>query len=604
MSGAQLLAANDLSALRISGLPTSARSLRRLAERSRWDVQRGAGGVLLIDIKSLSAAQVAEISEKLVARGGMAFATAKKPARQGARIGRPEGSAYFTLNPEAANCVLAALSTHKFAAPRVLEIMAAHGFAELPSLRALQRFIKKLEAQRIVELTQMRDPDRARSKYQLALGRMDGGESFAHETWELDTTKFDLMLDGFPRQMVLGLIDRWSRRAHFLVAPSESGQSARHLLIGAIEKWGVIPTRIVVDNGSGYINKSIRSACEILGIELKVCLPGKPEFKPFVERLFGRVTRERAVLLEGFSGSNVAEAQRLRGRARKETRKAKVVGSHTPETLQILLSNWVVGVYEQTVHSGIGMSPLAKAMRTPAPARAAPDEQTVKRALTAFVGNLVVGKKGLRWKSTREAGHYWCDALVGYIGKTVHVRRDEDNLGVLLAFSEHGDFIGEAVDWQRAGLSQRAFAISARDNQRKHDKAAEAYLREQQKNYPMEKAWSGILRSDAEKAGKLAVLPIRAARPEATPQSPTQSQSPATIHRFPVEARPRADIACHVARAEQILFAQKSGQVVSEDDAAWASAFKKGSAFAAFKAQAAIDAGERPVISISSRRVK
>jgi putative transposase len=593
-----LLSSGDLAALKIDGLPADARAIRRLVPGAGWQTQLGPRGTILIDVNSLSPAQAEIVRGRLAARipAPTTQGSPQADKRQGA--GRPAGTNFFARHPEIANCVLSILSTHDFAAPRVLEMISAHGFSIMPPIHTLRRYIKKLNYEKQVALALFRDPDKAKSKYKLALGRMDGGETFAHETWELDTTKFDLFFGDGRRNAVLGVIDRWSRRSRFLVAPSESSQSVLKLLLETILAWGVIPNRIVVDNGSGYINKSVSSACKILNVEIVVCQPGSPELKPFVERLFGRVTRERAVVLHGFSGSNVAEAQRLRAQARKETRKAKVVGSHTVESLQAVLNNWTVGVYESRIHGGIGMAPLAKAMRSPLPARPAPPETDLKRVLTSFVGNLVVGKKGLRWKSGQGAGQYMSAELVPYIGMRVHVRRDAENLGVLLAFEEDGEFIGEAVDWMRSGLSERAFAIAQKHEQRKHDKVVTTYIREQRRKFPMEKALQGILRADAEAAGKLVTLPTQNGPAEAVV---SRGQAPAKIYKMPSAATTRGNVAALVERAESLLARNAEGHTLDANDLAWANAFIRGPGYAAFKAEATLEVGGKPVI-ITHRR--
>jgi putative transposase len=586
---ALLLSSGDLAALRIDGLPSNARAIRRLIPEAGWQTSPGARGSVLIDVNSLSPDQAQAVRDRLASR--LSVPVAEPQAVR--RVGRPAGTNFFTRHPEIAQAVTAYLAVHRFAAPNVYEFLRDQGMSPLPEIHTLRRFIRRVENEQAVILTALRDPDAAKSKHRLALGRADGGSTYAHEVWELDTTKADVMIAG-GRVMILGVIDRWSRRARFIVAPSESAQSVRSLLIRAILDWGVVPGTIVVDNGSGYINATVLTACEMLGIEHKPCPPGSPERKPFVERMFGTFSRQRLVIADGFTGHNVAQAQQLRARARKETGRAEILAKISAEELQDMLDNWVIGVYEARIHSGIGMSPLAKAMRSPIPARAAPPEDEVRRAMTAFVGNQTITKRGLRWKS----GRYWCAELAAYLGRPVHVRRNEDDLGALLVFDEAGAFIGTAVNYEREGLSEQAFAIAARSHQKAYEKLAKAEIREAMKNYPIERARTAVFREDAVRAGKLVTLPAPVAQPEVAAPRP---QAPAKIYKLPTAASTRGNVVALVERAEALLARETEGHDVDANDLAWAREFTKGAAYAAFKAEAAFEAGNKPVI-ITTRR--
>ncbi len=253
------------------------------------------------------------------------------------------------------------------------------------------------------------------------------------------------------------MIDVFSRRTRFLVMPSESAQSVRRLLSSTMEAWGARPSMVATDQGSGYLNAAIVSALELLGIEHKLCPPGAPEKKPHIERVFGTFQRARAEVLAGYCGHNVAEAQRLRERARKETGKPLVVSEMTGAELRTVLDNWADGPYFQRRHSSLGCSPLAKWQSSAPDAARAPSADELRIVLSAHVGTRKVGKRGIEWKR----GRYWSPALVDFIGQDVMVRRDEDELGELMIFDADGRFIDIAVNHQRAGMSEERFALAA-----------------------------------------------------------------------------------------------------------------------------------------------
>lgn len=586
-----LLTASGLAALGVDGIPTSKRGVNQRIARDNWPVITGDNRVQLIDISQLPDGIRLPIIAAMTPR---AAPKAANNDRRGA--GRPTGTGFFDANPHVAEAVTAWLANHRYAATTIWDMLAASNIRPLPPIHTLRRFVKSIERKLATTLIAMRDPDAAKSKNRLALGSADGSSSYAHQYWELDTTKADVMTAN-GRRMILGVIDRYSRRTRFIVAPSESAQSVRNILIRAVLDWGVLPGTIVVDNGSGYINATVKTACEMLGIEHKACPPASPERKPFVERLFGTFTRQRAVILPGFTGHNVAQAQQLRSRAKKATGRAEIFAEITAEDLQAVLDNWCIGVYEVRVHGGIGMAPLAKAMQSPNLATPAPAEDIVRRALTAFVGNQTIGKRGLRWKG----GRYWCAELAAYIGKPVHVRRDENELGALLVFDEAGIFIGEAVNHERSGMSEQQYAMAGRSHQKAHDKRAKTEIRDFMRRYPIERARNELLRSDAEAAGKLAQIPTKSDPVRIETQGPAK---PARIHKLPPAPKPSSpdQVAARVARADGLIARAAEGHDVPENELAWAQAFIAGPSYQWFKAEAAHDAGQPSTLNIISNR--
>lgn len=496
------LTAQQIADLRLEGLPTTVRGVisRANAEGWQWKPRMGRGGGRLYAADALPEAARAD----LVWRRADAVTVAARPA------GRPSGSDFFTRNPAVADAVKVILSEYRHPSETVMKMLATR-FVTLPSLRTLRRFIQRCEDDNRVLFTMTRDPDRAKSRYRMALGRMDATVTCAHQMWEIDTTKADLICtDG--RKNILGIIDRWSRRARFLVVDSESAQSVRRMLVTTIIAWGVMPQVLKVDNGSGFINASLGTALDILGIALDVCLPGHPEDKPHVERLFGTFNRQRAPLLKGFSGHNVAQAQKLRAKAKKEKGRAVIEAGIDSAELQRILDAWTDGEYHQRTHSSLGMSPMEKWRRSPEPARAAPSPALLKIALSAYVGVATVGKRGVRWSN----GRYWSAALAPWLDRQVVLRRDEDDLGALFVFDLDGNFIDTAVNHERAGVSQQQFAMAARQHVGAHLAKQKAELRNSKKGFSIEKAIDRMLRDEAEAAGRLAHFPMPT-RADATP---------------------------------------------------------------------------------------
>lgn len=496
------LSAQQIADLRLTGLPTTKFGINRRANADGWSYidRPGRGGGRLYAITGLPAEAAADYAARIVDDGDNGET----------RRGRPRGSDRLTTDQDLREAITAALAERQISARNLAKHLAALGIAP-PPMRTLQRFMARIEEEQQALLASVRNPDRYRSKYRLALGTADADATYAHEVWEIDTTKADLMLQE-GRKCVLGLIDRYSRRVRFEVVDSESAQSVRRFLINTIRAWGVMPARLKVDNGSGYVNATITTALELLGIVLDPCLPGHPYEKPHVERVFGTFQRDRTSLLGGFVGHNVAQAQELRSRARGKTGRPIILPELSAAEFQGIMDGWLDGEYHVRTHSSLRMTPMQKWQASPAGARRAPDEGTLRLALSAFVANQVVGKRGITWKR----GRYWAAGLSAWMGRTVMVRRDEDDLGALFIFDEDGRYIDTAINHERAGMSEQQFAMQARMAHERFMASQKESLREMRRKFDIDAARDKMLRDEAEAARRIVHL-TRTADPASTP---------------------------------------------------------------------------------------
>ena len=552
------LSAQEIAALALDGLPETKRGVHLLAERAGWASvpRQGRGGGRVY--------AVADLPER--ARRDLADRVAAQPVDLRG-VGRPKGSDYWSSNPDVAGTVEAWIAERPLSAARVLELLGTR-FAKLPSKRTIERFIARLEQEKPALLASMRDPDLYKSKYRLALGRADAGVSHAHQVWEIDTTKADVLCrEG--RKCILGIVDVWSRRTFYLVVDSESARSVLRTLMGAILAWGVIPEILRCDNGSGYINETVKTALKLLNIEHDPVPPASGDKKPFVERMFGTFTRERAALLGGFAGHNVAQAAKLRQAAKVRTGRAVVVPEISAADLQGLINAWLDGVYHLRVHTGMGASPLERWTNSPQPARRAPDEGTLKLALSAAIGPAKVTKRGITW----QRGRYWHPALAAWMDRDVMLRRDEDDLGEVYVFDGDGCYIATAVNHQRAGLSEQAFATEARRQQAAWMAEQRAGLRAKARQFTFEDARDALLRADAEAAGKLVTLPVAThahatAMTDSVRDQPTERPAPAALAAASL-AKPRTrapEPAERIARTDAVLADHAAGRPVDPDE--------------------------------------
>jgi putative transposase len=599
----------DLAELALEGLPSTPQGLGALAARAGWRVAgKARGGAYLYEVdddlaEAIGAARKARLAAKRALRA--------QSSEQDKRVGRPRGSDYFSQNPDIADIVRLIISDYKSPAAEVIrKIALQHPGYPLPHLRTMQNFIAKIEREESAALMLLRDPDAYNSKVRLSLGRADGGYTYAHQGWEVDTTPTDVKLideDGKPaRFAILGVIDVWSRRCLFVLAKSESAQSVRMLIKRAISEWNAIPVRIRTDRGSGYINKTITSACELMGIDLKACQPGDPRAKGFIERMFGTFTRQMSPILPGFIGHTVAQVQKIRARNKKKTGSFEVEARLTVAEFQKILDDWVRGDYEMRIHGTTRQAPIVRAMQSPVAVRPAPGGQQLKIIMSASLGTKVVTKRGVIWKGQR----YFDDALLPLIGQPVAVRYDEDDLGALFILDGAGNYICTAINYARADISEQDYVTQKRRAQSAWEKSVKAEQRRIAASFSIEDANAAILRNNAEMAGKLAYLrPLETSdaaveRPKAkfdsTGDETAFQPRRSSIAKLQPAALSPARIAERAASAEAIIAADDAGYVVDADALRRARAFVEGPAYAAFKAS---EGGSSAIIPFTRRRI-
>jgi putative transposase len=113
--------------------------------------------------------------------------------------------------------------------------------------------------------------------------------------------------------------------------------------------WG-IPKVIHMDNGSEFRNKEMEKTCENFGITLEWRPVARPQFGAHIERLIG-TSMKKVHELPGTTFSNIQE----RGEYKSEKEAAL-----TLTEFERWFCEYVVNVYNKTIHSGIDMTPEKK----------------------------------------------------------------------------------------------------------------------------------------------------------------------------------------------------------------------------------------------------
>lgn len=117
--------------------------------------------------------------------------------------------------------------------------------------------------------------------------------------------------------------------------------------VGALSPWSMhgIPDLLVTDNGSAFANYRFITAAQNASLDLTRAPAGLPQLRGTIERWFGTASTGLVARLSGRTFSNVAE----RGDYPSEARAVNTV-----EDFATMLVRWVVDVYHNTPHEGLG----------------------------------------------------------------------------------------------------------------------------------------------------------------------------------------------------------------------------------------------------------
>ena len=389
------------------------------------------------------------------------------------------------------NFVLATLASNpSLRAAKIHAGLTARFGRDAAPTRAVRDFLTRKKASDPQLFQHLQNPDAAKGKYQLALGSAsEKAEHFLHYI-EVDSTPADVLCSDGKRYTVIGAIDVFSRKAKYLVTKTSNSWGIAALMREIATEWG-LPEHIVRDNGQDYASRMVNDGLLALGVKVVAVPPFTPEGKPHIERAFRTMSHDLLEALPGYIGHNVAERKAIENRKTFAERMTKAAGKKgvaggkktgaeagptitagateyhevglTWQELQSEINHWTEEIYHQRRHSGIGMSPNAKASQVRMRSRKITDSRALD-ILLAPSGERTIGKKGLRY----ENGLFWDNELIPYIGRKVTVRYDVRDASRVFCFDpETRRFICEAVDMALSGMTL-ADKIIAKKRARKH----------------------------------------------------------------------------------------------------------------------------------------
>ncbi len=348
----------------------------------------------------------------------------------------------------------------------------------VPSERGVQRWMKAWREKNALTVAHALNPDAARGSRMPAFGDASASAVGVNSIWEMDTTPFDIMLDDGRRWTIIGIIDVYTRDVVLRLEETTSGHRARMTFRAALMQFGV-PKVLRTDNGSDLRNTETEALLKALGIDLPPMQVGRPDRKPFIERVFRTLQHDLVPLLPGFTGHNVAEAQDLRARVsfiqqkfgRGDTAEIRL----SPAKAREFLETWCAG-YRRREHSRLGKSPEQQRAEWSGVIRRIEDERALDMLLAPLAGGdglRVVSKKGIK----ADGGEYIAPELGDMVGETVLCRHDPADAGRLYVYAEDGRFVCVAEDWRLTGANPEELAKAAKDTWRQAIKTGAADLR-------------------------------------------------------------------------------------------------------------------------------
>lgn len=452
----------------------------------------------------------------------------------------------------------------------------------LPTIRSFERHVAQWRIDNSQVFRKMTNPDGFKNSHQMALGSQSQIADGLNSVWEIDASPTDaLCADG--RYTIYAIIDVWSRRTMFYVSKTAKTDSSLQMVRRAILAWGV-PKIIKTDNGSDFVSHRFSMTLkQALEIQHRTCKPYTPEGKPHVERVIKTVQHQLMPLLPGYIGHNVAERSQIESRKTFAQRlgvddnKAFAV-TMTHSELQAYLDSWAHDKYAQAPHGGLnGMTPFAKAASWTGEIRRLASERALDLLLAPIAGKdgwRYITKKGIKI----EGRQYFGSTLELHVGERVFVRHDPEILSKVFVFSEAGNFMCEANDFEALPQEEQIEqATQARHSQKKHIREQVAEIKDAGKNYKLSSLNITNAILDLAKTDNVVVELPRPSTPyETAALNAAEGALDSTITQLNIspyvpamQERKLSDSERLWERRKLILQAQLGGKEVSETDIKW-----------------------------------
>jgi putative transposase len=347
--------------------------------------------------------------------------------------------------------------------------------------KSVTRFVSRYKRDNRAALAATASPREWNNQYRFAFGRKDAGIFRFGQSVEVDATKADAMcIDG--RHAVIGMVDIATRTTRWRVSKTVKSSAQALLLRDWVIEFGPME-ELHGDNGKESVSKYFQRVIADLEIAWNPSTPYSPWQKPFIERAIGTMGHGLLPLLPGYTGHNVAEAQKIRDRLSMAQRRGKTDSEIyevqlTGAQLQAELDHWARDIYGNEPHGGLQGRTPNEVMAELIHARLRGPVSDV-RALDLLLAEAPGGNDGLRTVGKKglsvDGAHFVAVELVGYEGKQVVARYDPGDMGTLVVYSPAGEFICVAKnpDWEGYKREELELMTLQVQNQFRRDRAAE-----------------------------------------------------------------------------------------------------------------------------------
>ena len=464
----------------------------------------------------------------------------------------------------------------------IRNLLIGKGHKDLPSPRRLLQWFENWSVLNPSKALQVRNPDKAKSKYKVAFGDLYGHLTRPNQLWEIDATKTDVIcIDG--RKNIYAIIDGYTRRMKVLITDTAKTEGSLRLIRAAIEDWGM-PETIRTDNGSDFTSRWFKNAMFRCGINHDVTAPYSPEQKGMVERVIGTLNHQFMPLMPGYIGHNVKERKDIQSRiAFAErlglTEKEIAHSGITPmnhEDLQSQAMEWVEQYYHHNIHSTIKCSPMARLASYEGKIKRLADETDALNYLFAPVasgnGTRRVGNKGVRV----DGFNYQNEEMALMQGKDVQVCMDSGDMGyIYISKIESGEFLFQAQCHEITGTNPMEVAMKAREYQRQ-EQAEINKLRKKSSVVSKANKWRALqdVRFGESKSNNLVALPRAEQVVKPAVNLPSETAENSVIKILPQD---------RYQKAKMIENRMKSKLDVEKDDAAWLMNYQQSAEYQSFE---------------------
>jgi putative transposase len=196
--------------------------------------------------------------------------------------------------------------------------------------------------------------------------------------------------------------------------------------VGALSSWDMhgTPEVIVTDCGSAFKSDAFRFACSDLGIAVERTIAGVPEMRGRIERVFQTVSMGLLPRLSGRTFSDII----TKGDA--DPRQRAVLSL---DDVIFALIRWVVDIYHNTPHSGLGGETPVDCWRrlTAEWGIQPPPGMRMRRVVFGTKLKRKISKSGLRVMGIHYHSEAVALAMMSDVARTVEVRWHPDDIGAV-----------------------------------------------------------------------------------------------------------------------------------------------------------------------------